>query len=367
MSKVGTIAIVGGGLAGAKAAEALRKDGFDGRVRCSARRPSSIHPAPPVQGVPARRGRARQGLRPSGGVVRRAAHRPEQSTTVTAIDAASNEVILDGGRRVAFDRLVIATGSEPTRLDVPGSDLAGIRYLRTLDNSDGLRDAAGAATQVVVIGSGWIGAEVAASIRQLGREVALVADTSVPLERMLGTEVGAIFGDVHAHHGVRLVTNQRVVAVHGRDGAVDAVETADGTRIDADLVVVGIGATPRTALAEAAGLAVDDGILVDEHLELSAPASSPPATSPTPCTRSPGRGSASSTGTTPAARAVSRPQRAGPRRGVRAGAVLLLRPVRPQHGVRGVSAALRPRRLPRRPREWQVPRVLARAGTASPA
>ena len=172
---------------------------------------------------------------------------------------------------MGFDRLVIATGSEPTRLDVPGGDLAGIRYLRTLDDSDGLRDAAGAATQVVVIGSGWIGAEVAASIRQLGREVALVADTSVPLERVLGTEVGAIFGDVHAHHGVRLVPNQRVVAIHGRDGAVDAVETADGTRIDADLVVVGIGATPRTALAEAAGLAVDDGILVDEHLESSAP------------------------------------------------------------------------------------------------
>ena len=195
----------------------------------------------------------------------------ERSTTVTAIDAASKEVWpgrrATGGVRPAGDR----DGAEPRRLDVPGGDLAGIRYLRTLDDSDRPRVRGGAATQVVVIGSGWIGAEVAASIRQLGREVALVADTSVPLERVLGTEIGAIFGDVHAHHGVRLVPNQRVVAIHGRDGAVDAVETADGTRIDADLVVVGIGATPRTALAEAAGIAVDNGILVDEHLESSAP------------------------------------------------------------------------------------------------
>ena len=215
-----------------------RRGAAQGRVRrqgAAVRRggPSALHPSAPVEGVPARRGRARQGLRPSGGVVRRAARRPGAVDDGHGDRAGSNELVLDGGRRVGFDRLVIATGSEPTRLDVPGSDLAGIRYLRTLDDSDGLRDAAGAATQVVVIGSGWIGAEVAASIRQLGREVALVVDTSVPLERVLGTEVGAIFGDVHAHHGVRLVPNQRVVAIHGRDGAVDAVETADGTRIDA--------------------------------------------------------------------------------------------------------------------------------------
>jgi len=272
MSKVETIAIVGGGLAGAKAAEALRKDGFDGRVVLFGAEAHRPYIRPPL---------SKEYLRGEGELDKVFVHPEswyaeqrvdlERSTTDTAIDAASHEVILGGGRRVGFNRLVIATGSEPTRLDVPGGDLAGIRYLRTLDDSDGLRDAAGAATQVVVIGSGWIGAEVAASIRQLGREVALVADTSVPLERVLGTEVGAIFGDVHAHHGVRLVPNQRVVAIHGRDGAVDAVETADGTRIDADLVVVGIGATPRTALAEAAGLAVDDGILVDEHLESSVP------------------------------------------------------------------------------------------------
>ncbi len=166
---------------------------------------------------------------------------------------------------------MIATGAEPRRLDVPGADLEGVRSLRTLEDSDGLRTAALAASHVVVIGAGWIGAEVAASIRQLGRDVTLIADTRVPLERVLGTEVGAIFGDVHAQHGVRIVANQRVVAVHGSGGRVAAVETTDGTRIDADLVVAGIGVAPRTQLAEAAGLDVDNGILVDERLETSVP------------------------------------------------------------------------------------------------
>ena len=122
-----------------------------------------------------------------------------------------------------------------------------------------------------MIGQGWIGAEVAASIRQLGRDVTYVIAASVPLERVLGPEVGAIYRDVHAGHGVRFVANQRVVAFHGSNGTVEAVETADGTRIDADLVVVGIGATPRTALAEAAGLAVEDGVLVNARLETSVP------------------------------------------------------------------------------------------------
>ncbi len=271
MSKVETIGIVGAGLAGAKAAEALRKDGFDGRVLLFGTEAHRPYIRPPL---------SKEYLRGEGELDKVFVHPEawyaeqrvdlEPSTTVTSIDTASRELVLDDGRRVAFDRLVIATGSEPRRLDVPGSDLAGIRHLRTLEDSDGLREAAGAATRVVVIGSGWIGAEVAASIRQLGREVTLMTNTSVPLEKVLGVEVGGIFGDVHAHHGVRLVPNQRVVAIHGRDGAAEAVETADGTRIDADLVVVGIGAAPRTALAEAAGLDVDNGILVDEHLESSA-------------------------------------------------------------------------------------------------
>ena len=308
MGKVETIAIVGGGLAGAKAAEALRKDGFDGRVLLFGAEAHRPYIRPPL---------SKEYLRGEGELDKVFVHPEawyaeqrvdlEPSTTVTAIDAASHEVVLDGGRRVGFDRLVIATGSEPTRLDVPGGDLAGIRYLRTLDDSDGLRDAAGAATQVVVIGSGWIGAEVAASIRQLGREVALVADTSVPLERVLGTEVGAIFGDVHAASR-RSPGAEPARRGHprpgrrgrcGRDGRRHPDRRGPGRRRHrshaADRARRGRRARRWTT-----------GSWSTSTSSRALPASSPPATSPTPCTRSPGRGSASSTGTTRAARAVSR-------------------------------------------------------------
>jgi 3-phenylpropionate/trans-cinnamate dioxygenase ferredoxin reductase subunit len=267
-----TVVIVGAGLAGAKAAEALRKDGYDGRVRLFGSERHRPYIRPPL---------SKEYLRGDEELDKVFVHPEawyaeqrvdlEPSTTVTAIDARAHEVEVDGERRVAFDRLVLATGSEPCRLDVPGADLEGLRTLRTVEDSDGLRSAARAASHVVVIGAGWIGSEVAASIRQLGRDVTLIAETSVPLERVLGTEVGAYFGDVHAQHGVRIVANQRVAAVHGSGGRVAAVETTDGTRIDADLVVVAVGVVPRTRLAEAAGLDVDDGILVDERLETSVP------------------------------------------------------------------------------------------------
>jgi 3-phenylpropionate/trans-cinnamate dioxygenase ferredoxin reductase subunit len=272
MSDIETILIVGGGLAGAKAAEALRKDGYEGRVVIVGAEPHRPYIRPPL---------SKEYLRGDGDLDKvyvqpeawYAENRVELelSATVTALDPAAHEVVLADGRRLGFDRLLLATGSEPRRLPVPGADLAGVRYLRTIDDSDALREAAGSASKVVVVGGGWIGAEVAASVRQLGRDVTVVSDTVVLLERVLGPEVGGIYDAVHAEHGVRLVPNQQVVALHGSDGAVEAVETADGTRIDADLVVVGIGATPRTALAEAAGLAVDGGILVDEHLETSVP------------------------------------------------------------------------------------------------
>ena len=272
MSDVETVVIVGAGLAGAKAAEALRKDGFEGRVFLFGSEQHRPYIRPPL---------SKEYLRGEEELDKVFVHPEawydeqrvelEPSTTVASIDPGGHAVVLDDGRRVGFDRLLIATGSEPRRLDVPGDDLDGVRYLRTLDDADGLREAVAGARRVAVIGGGWIGAEVAASIRQLGQEVTLVADTAVPLEHILGSEVGAIFRDTHVAHGVRLVANQRVVALHGRGGSVEAVETADGTRIDADLVVVGVGATPRTALAEAAGLAVDDGILVDDRLETSVP------------------------------------------------------------------------------------------------
>jgi 3-phenylpropionate/trans-cinnamate dioxygenase ferredoxin reductase subunit len=272
MTETRTILIVGAGLAGAKAAEALRKDGFDGRVVMFGSEPYRPYLRPPLSKEYLRGDETldKVYVHPDGWYAEQRVEL-ETSTTVDAIDPGGHAVVLGDGRRVAFDNLLIATGSEPRRLPVPGADLAGIRYLRTIDDSDALRTAAGQAGRAVVIGQGWIGAEVSASLRQLGREVTYVIAADVPLERALGREVGAIYRDVHVEHGVQLVPKQRVVRFHGAGGAVEAVETDDGTRIDADLVVIGVGATPRTGLAQAAGIAVEDGILVNAHLETSVP------------------------------------------------------------------------------------------------
>ncbi len=269
MTDIGTIVIVGASLTGVKAAEALRTEGYDGRIVMFGEEEQPPYLRPPL---------SKEYLRGEGELdhvfVHPEAWYAEQrielrlSTPVRAIAPATREVVLDDGRRVAFDRLLLATGAAPRRLQIPGNDLAGVHYLRTLEDADAIRDAIAGAHRVVVIGGGWIGAEVAASVRQLGLPVAMIADGSVPLERVLGTEVGTIYRDLHAERGVELVMNQRAVAFLGRS-AVGAVETADGRRIEGDLVLVGIGAQPRTELADRAGLDVGDGILVDEYLEAS--------------------------------------------------------------------------------------------------
>lgn len=271
MTHVGTIVIIGASLAGAKATEALRKEGYDGRLLMFGQEAQPPYLRPPL---------SKEYLRGESSVEKVLVHPDawyaEQqielhlSTPVRAIEPATREVVVDNGERVPFDRLLIATGVAPRRLDIPGGDLTGVHYLRTLDDADAIRQSAAGAHRVIVIGGGWIGAEVAASIRQLDLPVVMIADTSVPLERVLGPEVGTIYRDVHAEHGVELVMNQLAVAFLGRS-AVEAVQTADGRRIEGDLVVVGVGAKPRTELAIEAGLEVGDGILVDEYLETSVP------------------------------------------------------------------------------------------------
>ena len=269
MSDIRTIVIIGASLAGAKAAEALRKEGYDGRIVMFGDEPRLPYLRPPL---------SKEYLRGESPFDKTLVHPPawydEQrielnlATPVRALDSATHEVVLADGHRLAFDRLLIATGSSPRRLTIPGNDLAGVHYLRTVEDADAIRDAAVGAHRVVVIGGGWIGAEVAASMRQLGLPVTVVAPGSVLLERVLGTEVGTVYRDLHAEHGVELVMNQRAAAFRGSN-KVESVEVADGTRIQGDLVVVGVGAQPRTELAAGAGLDVGDGILVDEHLQTS--------------------------------------------------------------------------------------------------
>ena len=271
MSGIGTVAIIGAGLAGAKAAETLRKDGYDGRIALFGDEPRLPYLRPPL---------SKDYLRGESELENVLVH-PQQwydenridvrlSTPVRAIESAARNVVLDHDRRVAYDRLLLTTGAVARRLDIPGHDIAGVHYLRTLDDAGAIRSEAAEARRVVVIGGGWIGAEVAASIRQLGLPVTLIADGPVLLERVLGTEVGTVYQHLHAERGVDLVMNQRAVAFRGST-AVEAVETADGAKIEGDLVVVGVGALPRTQLAVEAGLDVGDGIIVDEHLETSVP------------------------------------------------------------------------------------------------
>jgi 3-phenylpropionate/trans-cinnamate dioxygenase ferredoxin reductase subunit len=191
------------------------------------------------------------------------------SHRVTAIDPESRDVVLADGRRQPYERLLLATGSSPRRLDVPGADLPGVHYLRTVADADALRAAAAGARRVVVVGGGWIGTEVTASLRQLGLPVTMVTAGPLPLEAVLGREVATVYRDLHVEQGVRLVRG-RVAAIAG-DRAAEAVELTDGMRLEGDLVVVGIGAGPRIELALAAGLEVDDGIRVDEQLQSSHP------------------------------------------------------------------------------------------------
>jgi 3-phenylpropionate/trans-cinnamate dioxygenase ferredoxin reductase subunit len=177
---------------------------------------------------------------------------------------------MDPGGSLAYDQLLLTTGANPRHVTIPGSQLAGIHYLRSLSSCDALRGALEEATRLVVVGAGWIGSEVAASARQLGKEVALIEAAQVPLERVLGAEVGAMFRDLHAEKGVELHMGAGVEAFRGST-VVEQVMLADGSTVSGDLCVVGVGVTPRTELAEAAGLVIDNGVVVDQHLATSAP------------------------------------------------------------------------------------------------
>jgi 3-phenylpropionate/trans-cinnamate dioxygenase ferredoxin reductase subunit len=266
-----TFVIVGASLAGAKAAETLRAEGFEGRVLLigdEARRP---YERPPL---------SKEYLRGEKDFDAAAVHPAgfydehdielRTSSRVTAIDPTGRSVTLSSGEQIAYDRLLLATGATPRRLSVPGADLEGVHYLRSVEDADQLRQAIGPSVQVVVIGAGWIGAEVAASARQVGASVAIVELAAAPLERVLGPEVGAVYRDLHRNHGVDLHFGVGVEAIVGSQ-TVEAVRLSDGTVLAATAVVVGIGVTPRVELAEAAGLTVNNGIVVDDDLQASAP------------------------------------------------------------------------------------------------
>ena len=266
-----TFVIVGASLAGAKAAETLRAEGFDERVALIGAEHERPYERPPLSKDYLRGEVDRETVyvHPDGFY---AEHDIELrlGRTAVSLNTAARELALDDGKRLCYDRLLLTIGAEPRRLSIPGGELDGVLYLRSVADCDALRGRLDRGGRVVVIGAGWIGAEVAASARQRGLEVTVIDPLTVPLERVLGTEVGAVYRDIHLDHGVQMLMGTGVEAFEGGT-AVERVRTTDERELACDFVVVGVGVQPRTGLAAHAGLAVDNGILVDEHLQTRAP------------------------------------------------------------------------------------------------
>jgi 3-phenylpropionate/trans-cinnamate dioxygenase ferredoxin reductase component len=263
--------IAGAGLAGAKAAQTLREDGFDGDVVLLGEEPERPYERPPLS----------KGL--LLGTAERetvfvhepnwyAEHNVDLRTGigVAAIDRAARQVELADGQRVGYDALLLATGSTPRPLDVPGAYLDGVLKLRTLTDSDRIAAALVSGAKLVMVGGGWIGLEVAAAARQRGCSVTVLERSELPLLRVLGPDIAQVFADLHRDHGVTFRFGAGVREFQG-DGRVSSVVLQDGSQLPADAVVVGVGVHPNVALAETAGLAVDNGVVVDQALRSSDP------------------------------------------------------------------------------------------------
>ena len=273
MESTKTLLIIGGGLAGAKAAEGAREAGFEGRIVLVGEEARHPYERPPLS-----KDILRAEKEPDSSQVHEsgyyAQHAIELITgdAVTALDAGAKRAQLASGESIAFDAAVLATGAAPRPLTLPGAELSGVHYLRTVEDSVALHQAITKASRVAVIGAGWIGSEVAASARQMGADVVLIEPLEVPLHRVLGSQVGGVFAQLHSDHGVVMRMGVGVERLQG-GSAVEQVVLADGRVEAADVVVAGIGVTPRIELAEAARLTIDNlagGVVVDQNLQTSA-------------------------------------------------------------------------------------------------
>src|SRR6478752_3621907 len=265
-----TFVIVGAGMAGGKAVETLREEGFDGDVVLIGAEPERPYERPPLskdylRGETERSGPYLQeeGWYADNGVTLRTGVRAER------IDLSGRAVVLEGGEQVTYDRLLLTTGAQPKRLPLPGADLDGVHVLRTFADSDAIRAMLERGSgHLAIIGAGWIGCEVAASARQKGLDVTVIEPLELPLLRVLGPDLGAFYRDVHAAQGVKMLLGTGVEAIEG-SGRAERVRTSGGDTIDCDAVVMGVGVAPDIALADGV-LDVDNGILVDAGLRTSA-------------------------------------------------------------------------------------------------
>lgn len=272
MGAIEDIVIVGGGLAGAKTAEALRELGYHGTVTLVGAEDHLPYERPPLSKE------YLSGAKPFDGAI---VHPREWyddngislrlGSRVASIDTAAHEARLDDGTALRYDRLVLATGSAPRRLPIPGADASGVLTLRTVEDSDAIRATFGEGRRLAIIGAGWIGLEVAAAARVAGTSVTVVEAAELPLLRVLGPQLAQVFADLHRENGVDLRLSARIAEIATHDGAAIGIRLEDGSLIDADAIVVGVGVAPEIALAQQAGLAVENGVLVDASLRTSDP------------------------------------------------------------------------------------------------
>jgi 3-phenylpropionate/trans-cinnamate dioxygenase ferredoxin reductase component len=268
-----TFVIVGGGLGGAKAAEALRERGFDGKVVLIADEEHLPYERPPL---------SKDFLAGKKSLGDFTVHDSEwyrnnkidlrTSTEAVGIDQTEHTVTLSDDTSLHYDKLLLATGSRSRWLSIPGSDSTGVHYLRTFDDASNLDTALKERTSLAVIGAGWIGLEVAANARGRGVDVTVVETAKVPLSGAVGEEVGKVFAQLHRDHGVDLRLETEVKEVTTEDGKATGLKLGDGSTVTADRVLIAVGAQPNIELAERAGLSTEDGgVLVDASLRTSAP------------------------------------------------------------------------------------------------
>ncbi len=273
MTNTQNFIIVGGGLAGVSAAEELRKQGFEGTIQLIGQETHDPYIRPPL---------SKGYLNGSDGLDAVYVHPKEwyaehnidllTGTKVFGVNADAHEVTLSEGKPLHYDKLLLATGSSPRILTMDGAELSGVHYLRTLDDSNALnKELAGGGRKLVLIGSGWIGMEVGATARTLGNDVTILEQVPIPLAGAIGDELGMMFHDLHKEHGVDMRMSVVVDHIVGSDGKVSGVQLKTGELIPADLVLIGIGAVPNIALAEDAGIATENGIVVDQAMKSSDP------------------------------------------------------------------------------------------------
>jgi 3-phenylpropionate/trans-cinnamate dioxygenase ferredoxin reductase subunit len=273
MSDLKRIVIAGAGLAGASAATALREGGYEGEVLLLGSDPHNPYELPPLS----KKVLLGDGDEPDWvheeGFYAEHDIQLRRGVTATRIELGARVVLDDAGGEHRYDRLLLATGSQPRSLPVPGADLPGVLTLRTLDDSLALRSAFTGAKRVVVVGAGWIGTEAAAAARKHGADVTIVGRSASPLGSVLGPEVAGVFKDLHSEHGVTWRLGEDVAEFTGGPDGVRGVRLTSGDELPADVVLVAVGAAPRVGLAHAAGLELSDdgGVSVDAGLRTAAP------------------------------------------------------------------------------------------------